>query len=30
VTSGFPWVVGRSKPTRIKRLFYAFTTELNQ
>jgi hypothetical protein len=30
VTSGFPWVVGRKKPARIKRLFYSFTTELNR
>jgi uncharacterized protein (TIGR03032 family) len=30
VTSGFPWVVDRKSPTRIKRLFYAFTTELTR
>lgn len=30
VTSGFPWVVGRKQPARIKRLFYAFTTEVSQ
>lgn len=30
VTSGFPWVVGRKKPARIERLFYAFTTEVNR
>jgi uncharacterized protein (TIGR03032 family) len=29
VTSGFPWVVGRTHPARIKRLFYAFMTEVN-
>ena len=28
VTSGFPWDVARKRPARIKRLFYAFTTEL--
>ena len=28
VTSGFPWVVSRKRPTRIKTMFYAFTTEL--
>jgi uncharacterized protein (TIGR03032 family) len=30
VTSGFPWDVARKRPARIKRLFYAFTTELTQ
>ncbi len=30
VTSGFPWLVDRKRPTRIKRLFYAFNTELNR
>lgn len=29
VTSGFPWVVGRTHPARVKRLFYAFLTEVN-
>ena len=30
VTSGFPWDVARKRPARIKRLFYAFTTELTR
>jgi uncharacterized protein (TIGR03032 family) len=30
VTAGFPWDVTRRRPSRIKRLFYAFTTELTQ
>ena len=30
VSSGFPWGVARKRPTRIKRLFYAFSTVLNQ
>jgi uncharacterized protein (TIGR03032 family) len=27
VTGGFPWAAARKRPTRTKRLFYAFTTE---
>jgi len=30
VTCGFPWDVARKRPARIKRLFYAFTTELTR
>jgi uncharacterized protein (TIGR03032 family) len=30
VTGGFPWVVGQKRPARIKKLFYAFTTEVNR
>jgi uncharacterized protein (TIGR03032 family) len=30
VTNGFPWVVSRQRPTRTKKLFYAFTTEFNR
>jgi uncharacterized protein (TIGR03032 family) len=29
-SSGFPWVVSKSRPTRIQRLFYAFSTGLHR
>ncbi len=29
ITSGFPWLANRKRPTRTKQLFYAFTTAKN-
>ena len=29
VSGGFPWVAGRDRPSKIKSLFYAYSTEMN-